>query len=166
MAQELSKLTDGTYLRIDTIEQGLRELCNFKVGGEGYRLSYRIAEDNLKLGKCVIADSCNPITLTRKEWEAVAINANANSINIEIICSNLNEHKSRVEQRESTTAGLILPDWEAVRNREYHPWESGRILLDTAGKTVSESVQELLVALKSSNGSASQAKNVKRRLIN
>lgn len=52
-------------MRIDTVEQAIRDLCDFNVEGEGYRLSYRIAADNLKLGISVVADSCNPIDLTR-----------------------------------------------------------------------------------------------------
>ena len=38
-----------TYLPIDSIEQGLKALCSMNIEGEGYRLAYRIAEDNLKL---------------------------------------------------------------------------------------------------------------------
>ncbi len=90
LAQELSKATGFTYLRIDTIEQGLRDLCHFKLEAEGYHLSYRIARDNLKLGISVVADSCNPIELTRFEWNKVAIQSNAEFTNIEIICSDQN----------------------------------------------------------------------------
>ncbi|MBT4161074.1 MAG: AAA family ATPase, partial [Gammaproteobacteria bacterium] len=55
IAQMLSIQVDGVYLRIDTIEQTLRDLCQIDVEGEGYRLSYRIAQDNLKLGRNVVA---------------------------------------------------------------------------------------------------------------
>ena len=47
--------------------KGLRELCGIKVTAEGYRLSHRIAMDNLKLDISVIADSCNPLEITRRE---------------------------------------------------------------------------------------------------
>lgn len=75
LAKMLAQHCQATYLRIDTIEQGLRDLCHFQVEGEGYRLSYRIARDNLLLGNSVVADSCNPIWLTRKEWQQVALDA-------------------------------------------------------------------------------------------
>lgn len=45
----LSQQIKAFYIRIDTVEQGLRDLCNYKVEGEGYRLSYRLARDNLQL---------------------------------------------------------------------------------------------------------------------
>ena len=147
LAKELAKATGATYLRIDTIEQAIRDLCDFKVEGEGYRLSYRVASDNLKVGRSVIADSCNPIELTRKEWNEVAINANANFVNIEVICSEKSEHRHRVENRTSEVAGLELPTWEKVENREYHPWVSNRLVIDTANKSIESSAQELLNAI-------------------
>ncbi|MES9903617.1 MAG: AAA family ATPase [Sedimenticola sp.] len=147
LAQELSQQTGFVYLRIDTVEQVLKNLFNFKVEGEGYRLSYRIAQDNLNLGLSVIADSCNPIELTRSEWNEVAIESKASFINIEVVCSDISEHRKRVENRDSTIEGLKLPTWKDVENREYHTWFNERLVIDTAGKTVSESVQELLVGL-------------------
>ena len=67
LAQLVTQRLHGAYLRIDTIEQGLRDLCTVDVQGEGYRLAYRIAADNLRLGVSVVADSCNPTELTRRE---------------------------------------------------------------------------------------------------
>ncbi len=69
LSSKLAQHINAVHLRIDTIEQALRDLCSIKVTGEGYRLAYSLASDNLKLGNSVIADSCNPIKLTREEWE-------------------------------------------------------------------------------------------------
>ena len=144
----LSKLIvkefSAVYLRIDTVEQGLRDLCNYEVtAGEGYRLAYRIANDNLNLGQNVVSDSCNPINLTRKEWEKVAEDSDSYFINIEILCSNKEEHKKRIEMRESDIKALKLPTWEEVEKREYHSWESDRIIIDTADKSIKETYEEL-----------------------
>ena len=68
LAQHLAADLPAVHLRIDTIEQALRDLCEFDVQGEGYRLAYRVAADNLRLGLNVVADSCNTIELTRREW--------------------------------------------------------------------------------------------------
>ena len=106
-----------------------------------------MAQDNLKLGLSVIADSCNPIELTRSEWSKVAIESKAYFTNIEVVCSDISEHRRRVENRDSTIEGLKLPTWKDVENREYHTWCNERLVIDTAGKTVSESVQELLTGL-------------------
>ena len=144
LAKELAKATGATYLRIDTIEQAIRDLCDFTVEGEGYRLSYRVASDNLELGKSVIADSCNPIILTRIEWNEIATKSDAHFINIEVICSDKHEHKKRVECRNVDVAGLTLPTWEQVENREYHLWSSHRITIDTATRSISSCMNELL----------------------
>ncbi len=140
----LAKEYNAVYLRIDTIEQGLRDLCLCDVQGEGYRLAYRIAADNLKLGLSVVADSCNPIELTRNEWEEVAKNSGSEFINIEIICSDEAEHRQRVETRESDITGLQLPTWKQIENRKYDLWKAECIRIDTAHRTVEECFQELI----------------------
>lgn len=117
------------------------------VEGEGYRLAYRIASDILKAGVGVIADSCNPIELTRREWEQVALNIGGRYINIEIVCSDSREHRERVETRTSTVPGLQLPTWDEVENREYHAWTADTIVLDTSGRSEDECVDELLSKL-------------------
>lgn len=111
LSQFITKEYNTFYLRIDTVEQGLREFCNFNVEGEGYKLSYRIASDDLKFGINVVADSCNPIILTRREWETIAEINNAIFINIEVVCSDKNEHKKRIETRIVDVENLALPTW-------------------------------------------------------
>lgn len=147
LGMALSQRKDAFFLRIDTIEQALRDLCGLNVQGEGYRLAYRVAADNLKLGKSVVADSCNPISLTREEWRQAALGAGATYLDIEVICSNPLEHRHRVETRPGTVPGLKLPTWDEVSGREYHPWTEGRVLVDTAGRSVPQSIADLLDAV-------------------
>ncbi|NJL02149.1 MAG: AAA family ATPase [Spirulinaceae cyanobacterium SM2_1_0] len=149
LAQAVARATPAIYLRIDTIEQALRVLCGLDVQGEGYRLAYRIAADNLRLGLSVIADSCNPIALTRREWESVADDAGAAAVNIEVICSDAGEHRDRIESRRSEVPGLVLPTWQDVQRREYHAWNTERLIIDTAGRSVRESEVELVGKLRS-----------------
>jgi predicted kinase len=144
LSQLLARQLTAVYLRIDTIEQGLRELCSFDVQGEGYRLAYRIASDDLRLGLSVVADSCNPIELTRREWEQVARDAQADYINIEVICSDAREHRRRAEVRVAEVSGLKLPTWSEIENREYHGWTVDRVIVDTAGRSKMECASELL----------------------
>jgi predicted kinase len=147
LSQMVAQQIKAVYLRIDTIEQALRDLCSVEVQSEGYRLSYRIASDNLRLGISVVADSCNPVELTRQEWEQVALNAGADYLNIEIICSDAREHRQRVETRIATVLGLRLPTWKEVENREYQEWTADRIIIDTANKSETECLNDLLSEL-------------------
>jgi predicted kinase len=143
----LARRTGAAHLRIDTIEQALRDLCSIDVQGEGYRLAYRIAFDILRAGVSVVADSCNPIELTRREWEQVALDAGTRYVNVEVACSNRREHRERVETRRSTVPGLRLPTWAEVESREYHPWTEERLVLDTAGRSEQECLEELMAGL-------------------
>src|SRR5262245_44568163 len=144
LCQLLASDVRATYVRIDTIEQALRELCSVDVQGEGYRLAYRVAAANLRLGISVVADSCNPIELTRREWERVATETGARHVNIEVVCSDLREHRRRVETRPGTVPGLRLPTWREVVEREYDGWTVDRVVVDTFGRSKRECVDEIL----------------------
>jgi predicted kinase len=143
IAKNIAKMIGAVYIRIDTIEQGIRDLCNFNVQGEGYRLAYRIIKDNLIIGNSVVVDSCNPIKLTRNEYENTAAENNCEYVNIEIICSDKDEHKKRIETRENDIKNLKLPAWKEVIKRDYEPWEKEHIIIDTAHKDIETCVDEL-----------------------
>jgi len=147
LSQLLARRVGAAHVRIDTIEQALRELCSVDVQGEGYRLAYRVASDILKAGVSVVADSCNPIELTRGEWQQVAVDAGAPYVNIQVVCSDPREHRNRVEMRASTIQGLRLPTWAEVESREYHDWTVERIVLDTSCRSEGECLDELLFML-------------------
>ncbi|AFY37554.1 kinase [[Leptolyngbya] sp. PCC 7376] len=144
LSRALAKYLGATHLRIDTIEQALRDLCQIQVEGEGYRLAYRVAADNLQLGLSVVSDSCNPIELTRREWEQVAIDNDADVLNIEVICSDKAEHRRRIETRQTDIQTLKLPTWQDVLAREYDLWSGDRLVIDTAGQTITESIATLV----------------------
>jgi len=147
LAKLLAAKLGAMYVRIDTVEQGLRDLCNFRVEGEGYRLSYRIIRDNLELGISCISDSCNPIGLTRHEWQEVAESVGAKFVNIETSCSDAYEHEQRVITRKNEVANLTLPDWKQVQNRHYEAWKTDVIKIDTSGKSIEASFAELIEKL-------------------
>lgn len=148
ISRELARRMRATYLRVDTIEQALRSCGTLRdVVAEGYEAVYRVAEDNLNLGLTVIADSVNPIEITRDAWAEVARETNVQLIDVEVICSDEREHRHRVESRSSDIPDLVLPTWEKVKNREYHPWNRPRIVIDSAGMTVDVCVATLLSRL-------------------
>lgn len=146
LAQFLARELHCAYVRIDTVEQCLRDLCAVKVQAEGYQLAYRVAADNLRVGLDVVADSCNPASLTRREWELVAREIGAGFINIETVCSDPIVHRRRVESRKSTVPGLRLPTWEEVTQRPYEPWQGPHVTIDTACP-LSECQSELISVL-------------------
>ena len=143
IARELARITGAVHVRIDSIEQALRDR-GVAVAGEGYAAAYAVAEDNLRRGRTVIADCVNPWPLTRREWRSVADRAGVAAIDVEIVCSDEHEHRRRVEARASDIAGHPLPTWAEVLARDYRPWNDERIVIDTALLSVDESVRRIL----------------------
>jgi predicted kinase len=145
IARELARLIGAVHLRIDSIEQAIRTsgVGSQHLNDAGYRVAYAVAEDNLRNGRTVIADSVNPIHVTREAWVGVANSAHVEAIEIEVTCSDVDEHRRRVETRITDIPGLKLPTWEGVSGREYHPWGREHLVIDTASRTVKQNVDAI-----------------------
>ncbi len=72
LARRLACELKAVHIRVDTIEQALRGAGVEVAGPEGYMIAYRVAQDNLTLGLPVIADTVNPLQITRSAWREVA----------------------------------------------------------------------------------------------
>lgn len=145
ISKEVAKRLKAVYIRVDTIEQNLKNLEGYPdsliIGSEGYLISNAIAKENLALGLDVVADSVNPIAITRHDWRQVAKETNTLFVEIELICSDKKKHQNRVEGRVADIDGHKLPTWKDVLNRDYEPWDSISMLIDTSKHTAEESVQ-------------------------
>jgi predicted kinase len=149
IAKELARQLEAVYLRIDSIEQTLRDsgAYNSLTGDSGYCVAYVIAEENLRLGRIVIADSENPLELTRDAWLKVAAQAGVRAIEVELKCSNAEAHRQRVEGRVPDINGLKFPSWQTVIHREYQSWTREHMIVDTACQNVDESVRSIRAGL-------------------
>ena len=145
LARAVAEEHHAMYLRIDTIEQALRSsgLLAGDVGPAGYLVAYALAETNLRLGQIVVADCVNPLGITRDAWKKVSCDACCTIVEVEVVCSDIVEHRRRVETRCVDVVGLVLPTWEQVVKRDYEPWHRPRIAVDTADRTVAETLTEL-----------------------
>jgi predicted kinase len=146
LAKAAAREWEAVYLRVDTIEHALRfsETLQGEVGPAGYLVAYRLAEENLRIGRTVVADSVNPLNITRDAWLSVA----ADAIEIEVICSDPSEHRRRVENRNADIDGLSWPTWQAVLERPYEDWTRPHLVLDTAKKSIEEVTEELFNRLR------------------
>jgi predicted kinase len=149
LARELAREIDAVYLRIDSIEQALRDsVAQMQpMNDAGYRVAYAMAEDNLALGLTVVADCVNPISITRDAWRDVAVRARVRILDIEVLCSDMAEHRRRVETRTPDIEGLVLPTWEEVLARKYDLWNREHLVLDSATCTLEENIATILGAL-------------------
>lgn len=142
LARSLAEKLGAVHLRIDSIEQALRSAIGSDIEDLGYRAAYAVARDNLMLGRTVIADSVNPIAITRAAWRDVAASADARAVKIEIVCSDAAEHRRRVETRSADIVGHALPAWSDVLARDYEPWPEARVI-DTASVSLAASLAEI-----------------------
>jgi predicted kinase len=137
---------DATYVRIDMIEDAL--LIDgggaLVAQGAGYRVAYAIVEENLKLGRTVIADSVNPIRMTRLAWRDVAKRSGVAIVDVVVVCSDKAQHQRRIEARPKGARGSV---WPEVLNREFDAVDCDAVVIDTAGQSVEQSLGALQMAL-------------------
>ncbi len=144
LAKRLAARLNAVYLRADTIETALRIGGVNDIGGLGYAVGYAVARENLSLGNTVVADQVNPWQLTRDAWRQAAKDAGAPFIDVEISCSDPREHRRRVEERKTDVDGPTAPTWQDVLERDYHPWGDPPIRVDTAARSIEETLDELV----------------------
>ncbi|MCJ9704897.1 MULTISPECIES: AAA family ATPase [unclassified Bradyrhizobium] len=131
ISRELTIRLAATYLRIDSIEQALKD-ASLTVNAEGYAIANALAAENLKLGRIVVADCVNPVLASRAAWRQCALQTSARLVEIEVVCSKAVLHRRRVESRTPDIDGLKLPSWNDVVSRTYEPWDREHLVLDTA----------------------------------
>lgn len=145
ISKSLSARSKAAHLRVDSVEAALkRSVLNVHSAGDaGYLAIASIAKDNLLLGFDVIADTVNPIEITRELWTSTAAAATAQLLNVEVICSDTEVHRQRVKTRKSDIEGLVVPDWKAVSQREFEQWRTGRLIVDTSVNSIKECVETI-----------------------
>ncbi|MFC5826671.1 AAA family ATPase [Nonomuraea insulae] len=145
----LSRLLAGrlgaVHVRIDTIEQAIVRsgLARQPLGPAGYMVGYALTEDHLRQGLTVIAESVNPLRITRDAWREVGVKVGVPVVEVEVVCSDPDEHRRRVTTRSLDIPDLRPPDWQEVVEREYEPWDRDHVVVDTAGRSPEECLEEL-----------------------
>ncbi|WEV23879.1 AAA family ATPase [Streptomyces sp. 71268] len=149
LARTLARQIGAVHVRVDTIEQAIVRsgLAAHPVGPAGYAVAYALAEEHLRQGLTVIAESVSPLAVTRDAWRSVAERTATPVVEAEIVCSDPTEHRRRAEHRAVDIPDLPLPDWDAITHRPYEPWHREHLVLDTAGRDVAACVADLHQAL-------------------
>lgn len=134
IARELAVRTGATYVRIDSIEQAIRnaQVLAGDVGKAGYDVANALAQANLGLGRTVIVDGVNPVAESRQTWREIADQQGLPLVDIEIVCSDIAEHQRRVESRVVDVPGLRSVTWQSVLDHDYEAWDRQPLRLDSA----------------------------------
>ena len=146
IADHLARLVGAPYLRVDRIEQAIVAYSPLEhpIGAAGYAVAYALASEQLALGLDVIVECVNPLPLTRDAWAATAGDAGAGIVEVEVICSDLAEHRRRVLTRATDVEGLVKPTWAHVIAREYHPWSRPHVTIDSSDTSPTEAAERIV----------------------
>lgn len=134
------------WLRVDTIEAALLKAGlsqSFETGLAAYVAARDIASEQLRLGLTVVIDAVNGVQEARQMWRDLAREWNVPIRVVEVRCTDLAEHRKRVESRTVKTAPLPAPNWEEVVHREYLPWPEPVLSVNGAAP-VDQNVQLIL----------------------
>ena len=98
-----------------------------------YEVAAALANEQLKLGLSLVIDAVNPVEAARESWRELARANKAHLILIEVICSDQQLHKKRIEDRMRNIEGMSEITWERVieRKREYESWVDKHLTLDS-----------------------------------
>lgn len=146
LGKRLAECTGAQLLRIDLFEQTLRNRHGpgFDVGTAGYQRGYDLAAGHLIAGREVIADAVNAVEAARQGWRNIAAGTGAAMVEVEILCSDDDEFRTRLATRNTGIQGLAPVSFEEARGRAWEENPHLAIRLDTAGQTVAESLDALL----------------------
>jgi predicted kinase len=148
VASGLVRRTGFAYLRVDRIEQAIvgSGEARAPLGPVGYLVAYDVAAEQLRHGVSVVAECVNPLGVTRDAWRDIAAVNGARLLEVELICTDLAAHRTRVQTREVDIPGLPLPSWQQVLDREYEPWDRDHLVIDTATQPPAAAVETILGA--------------------
>ena len=132
----------AAVIRVDAIEAAVitAGLATAPVGPVGYLVAHRVAAGCLAIGTSVVVDAVNPVPEARAGWLALADDASATLLLVEVVLRDAAEHQRRVEARRSDLPGLVVPSWSNVLGSSYEPWDvtrdGPRLVVDGADPSV------------------------------
>lgn len=148
---------NGVHLSVDPVEDAMLRCdipAGWNVGVAAYEAVRTMAEANLALGRVVVVDAVNDSEAARDTWWAAARNSKAALIFTVLMCSDLDEHRRRLEGRSRGFSRLPEPSWAQVldRSRDYVPWDGDHLVVDTFGISVGD-VRDRICAVASARHS-------------
>lgn len=136
VAESLGGELGAPILSVDPIEAAIWRCGiprSFETGVAAYEVAAVLAEQQLRLGLTVIADAVNSVEVARAMWRRAADNARGALRVVEIVCTDAELHRSRLEKRTRNIDGFPEPTWEEVlqRRAEWEEWTDDRLVLDS-----------------------------------
>ncbi|MCU1514470.1 MAG: ATP-binding protein [Microbacteriaceae bacterium] len=141
IADILGERINATVVSVDPIESAILSAgidSDQPTGLAAYLVAEKIAEFILLSGQSVIVDAVNAVGPAREQWVALADRMGQTLKFIEVVCSNAELHRRRLESRHWKIPHLAEPTWHAVEQSldEYSEWDGtsaavARITMDS-----------------------------------
>ncbi|WP_413354903.1 AAA family ATPase [Microbacterium sp. 1P06AB] len=102
-------------------------------GLAAYVVAEDLAREQLRIGADVIVDAVNDAELARQQWRSLAAEQKIGVAFIEVVCTDEDEHRRRLETRRRPLAGFAEPTWDEVRARSvgFDGWTDARLTIDS-----------------------------------
>ena len=153
IAEVIGNRLGYAVLSVDPIESAILSAgikSDQPTGLAAYLVAEAIADAALGNGQSIIVDAVNAVGPAREQWVELAKRHRENLRFIEVICSDTDLHRERLESRERNLTHLPEPTWHAVEQSldEYSEWVGTaasvpRITLDSVrplGQTVDDAI--------------------------
>jgi predicted kinase len=141
IAEVISGRLQYPVVSVDPIESSILKAgigADQPTGLAAYLVAETLAETILTSGRGIIVDAVNAVAPAREQWVNLAARASEPLKFIEVVCSDAELHRSRLESRYRNLPHLDEPSWHAVEQSldEYAEWNGpsgaiARITLDS-----------------------------------
>ena len=153
IAEVIGNRLGYAVLSVDPIESAILSAgidSDQPTGLAAYLVAEAIADAALANGQSIIVDAVNAVDPAREQWVALARKHGEPLCFIEVICSDSELHRERLEARDRNLSHLEEPTWHAVEQSldEYAEWTGAaaavaRITIDSVhplGRLVEQSL--------------------------
>jgi predicted kinase len=158
VAEVIGNRLGYAVLSVDPIESAILKAgidSDQPTGLAAYLVAEAIADAALGLGQSIIVDAVNAVGPAREQWVQLAKKHSEPLKFIEIVCSDADLHRERLEGRDRNLSHLPEPTWHAVEQSldEYSEWtgiaaKSPRITLDSV-ESLGQNVDDAIAFLNS-----------------
>ena len=132
IADGVGRRLGAAVLAVDRIQAAMLRSgleLSWETGVAAYEVAGALAVAQDRLGLDVVIDAVNAVEIARDTFRSGGVPWCA----IEVVCSDVDEHRRRLTARVRDIDGWPEPTWELVEQRraEWEPWPGERLLLDS-----------------------------------
>lgn len=139
LADALAVELRAVIVSVDPIEDAMIASglpMSFETGVAAYQVGAVVAAAQLRNGFTVIVDAANYLEVGRDIWRTAAAETHSPLKAIEVICSDADLHRMRLEGRRRGLRAYPEPSWDDIVRRasEVEAWTTPRLILDSVGE--------------------------------